>query len=86
MAGALSFANARGGVASVQTRIGMLYAEGVRKGRLSLSRFVKVTATNPAKLFGLRLGRTLHSPLNSAIARSHSSRAGSTLASGPDGR
>src|SRR5260370_16782159 len=53
MAGSLSFADVPGGVASVQTSIGMLYAEGVRKGRLSLSRFVQVTATNPAKLFGL---------------------------------
>ncbi len=86
MAGAVSFADVRGGVASVQISIGMLDAEGVWKGRLSLSRFVQVMATNPAKLFGLWLGRTLHSPLNSAIARSHSSRAGSTLASGPDGR
>ena len=53
MAGSLSFADVPGGVASVQTSIGMLYAEGVRKGRLSLSRFVQVTATNPAKLFGM---------------------------------
>jgi dihydropyrimidinase len=53
MAGSQSFADVPGGVASVQTSIGMLYAEGVRKGRLSLSRFVQVTATNPAKLFGL---------------------------------
>jgi dihydropyrimidinase len=52
-AGSLSFANVPGGVASVQTSIGMLYAEGVRNGRLSLRRFVQVTATNPAKLFGL---------------------------------
>jgi len=31
----------------------MLYSEGVRTGRISLSRFVEVLATNPAKLFGL---------------------------------
>jgi dihydropyrimidinase len=31
----------------------MLFSEGVRKGRLSLQRFVAVTATNPAKIFGL---------------------------------
>jgi len=53
MAGSLSFADVPGGVASVQTSVGMLYAEGVKKGRLSLQRFVQVTATNPAKLFGL---------------------------------
>jgi dihydropyrimidinase len=31
----------------------MLFSAGVRTGRLSLERFVAVTATNPAKLFGL---------------------------------
>jgi dihydropyrimidinase len=31
----------------------MLYSTGVRGGRISLSRFVEVTATNPAKLFGM---------------------------------
>lgn len=53
MAGSLSFADVPGGVASVQTSIGMLYAEGVAKGRLSVNRFVQVISTNPAKLFGL---------------------------------
>ncbi len=41
------------GVSNVQTSIGMLYAEGVLKGRISLSQFVAVTSTNPAKLFGM---------------------------------
>lgn len=49
----LSFADIPGGVSNVQTSIGMLYAEGVAKGRISLARFVAVTATNPARLFGL---------------------------------
>jgi len=31
----------------------MLYSEGVRSGRMSLSRLVEVTSTNAAKLFGL---------------------------------
>jgi dihydropyrimidinase len=31
----------------------MLFSEGVLAGRLSLSRFVEVTSTNAAKLFGL---------------------------------
>ncbi len=48
-----SFADIPGGVANVQTSIGMLYAEGVKKGRISLNQMVAVTATNPAKLFGL---------------------------------
>src|SRR5262249_50385804 len=30
-----------------------LFSEGVRKNRLSLERFVEVTSTNAAKLFGL---------------------------------
>jgi dihydropyrimidinase len=31
----------------------MLYTEGVRKDRISLPRLVSLTATNPARLFGL---------------------------------
>jgi dihydropyrimidinase len=49
----LSFAEVPGGVSNVQTSIGMLYAEGVRTGRIPMTTFVAVTATNPAKLFGL---------------------------------
>ena len=49
----LSFAEIPGGVSNVQTSIGMLYAEGVRAGRITMTTFVAVTATNPAKLFGL---------------------------------
>ena len=47
------FANLVAGFASVQTWYGMLYAEGVAKGRISLERFVEVSSTNPAKIFGL---------------------------------
>jgi len=49
----LSFAEVPGGISNVQTSVGMLYAEGVRKGRISVNQFVAVCATNPAKLFGL---------------------------------
>jgi dihydropyrimidinase len=31
----------------------MLYSEGVRSGRISLNRFVQLTSTNAARLFGL---------------------------------
>jgi dihydropyrimidinase len=48
-----TFADIPGGVSNVQTSIGMLYAEGVQKGRISLNQMVAVSATNPAKLFGL---------------------------------
>ena len=41
------------GVANLETQMPMLYSEGVRKGRISLSRWVEVTATNAAKLFGM---------------------------------
>lgn len=41
------------GMANLETMVPMLFSEGVRKGRLSLQRFVAVVATNPAKIFGL---------------------------------
>lgn len=41
------------GMAGLETMIPMLHAEGVLKNRLSLCRMVEVTATNPARLFGL---------------------------------
>ncbi len=50
---ALTVANLRPGVENLQTMLPMLYSEGVRSGRISLRRFVEVTATNAAKLFGL---------------------------------
>ncbi|MCI0435658.1 MAG: amidohydrolase family protein, partial [Gemmatimonadetes bacterium] len=37
----------------LQDQMPLLYSEGVRKGRISLERMVAVTASNPAKLFGL---------------------------------
>ena len=49
----LTFAEIPGGVSNVQTSIGMLFAEGVGKGRLTENQFVAVCSTSPAKLFGL---------------------------------
>lgn len=49
----LSFADIPPGLSNVQTSIGMLFGEGVAKGRMTESQFVAVTAANPAKLFGL---------------------------------
>ena len=40
-------------MSNLETVLPMLYSEGVRKGRLSLNRFVEVSATKPAQLFGL---------------------------------
>jgi len=41
------------GVPGVETRLQLLHELGVRRGRFGLSRLVELTATNPAKLFGL---------------------------------
>ena len=41
------------GMANLETVLPMLYSEGVGKGRLSPNRFVEVSSTNPAKIFGL---------------------------------
>ena len=41
------------GIPGVETRLPILFSEGVSKGRISPERFVALTATNPAKLFGI---------------------------------
>ena len=41
------------GQSALETMLPMLYSEGVRKNRLSLNRFVEVSSTTPAKIFGL---------------------------------
>jgi dihydropyrimidinase len=41
------------GLPGIETRLALLWSEGVEKGRLSPERFVALTATNPARLFGL---------------------------------
>ena len=45
--------NHRAGMSNLQMIRPMLFSEGVVTGRISAERFVAVTATNPAKLFGL---------------------------------
>jgi dihydropyrimidinase len=42
-----------GGVPGVETRLPLLYSEGVLKRGLSLSRLVEICSTTPARLFGL---------------------------------
>src|SRR5215469_2872201 len=49
----LDVTTARQGVADLETMLPMLFSGGVRTGRISLSRFVELTSTNPARLFGL---------------------------------
>ncbi len=49
----LSIEDLRPGVNNLQVMLPMLYSEGVRKQRITLERFVAVTSTNAARLFGL---------------------------------
>jgi dihydropyrimidinase len=51
--GSDDFTKIPGGAPGIETRMSLLYDGGVGAGRLSLSRFVELTATNPAKIFGL---------------------------------
>ena len=48
----LDIGHARPGVAELDTMLPLLYTEGVATGRLTLERFVALTATNAARLFG----------------------------------
>lgn len=41
------------GIASIETRLDILYSEGVCKGKITLPQLVALTSTNPAHLFGL---------------------------------
>jgi dihydropyrimidinase len=52
-AGQESFDRASPGCVDVETRLPIVYAEGVAKQRLSIERMAEVTATNPARIFGL---------------------------------
>ena len=47
------FSRIPNGVPGLETRMLYLFSEGVGKGRIDLQTFVAITATNPAKLFGL---------------------------------
>lgn len=49
----LTVETARPGAENLQVMLPMLYSEGVRTGKISLTRFVEVLSTNVAKLFGL---------------------------------
>lgn len=45
--------NVTGGTNSVETRMAIFWSEGVAKGKLSVEKFVDLTAAGPAKLFGI---------------------------------
>jgi dihydropyrimidinase len=53
MESGLDIHNLRPGVADLQTMLPVFYSEAVVKRKMSLSRFVAITATNAAKIFGL---------------------------------
>ncbi len=53
LAGKDRFDRCPNGIPGIEPRLNLLYSEGVRKGRLSLSQMVELTATAPAKQFGL---------------------------------
>jgi len=48
-----TFKDTANGVPGIELRVPLLFSEGVQKGRLDLNRFVALTATNHAKLYGL---------------------------------
>ena len=48
-----SFKNIANGVPGLETRLPLLFSEGVLKGRLTLNEFVALTSTNAAKIYGL---------------------------------
>lgn len=57
-AGKDDFRHVPGGVPGIETRLGLLHEFGVRRGRLTLSDWVRVCCTRPAELHGLtRKGR-----------------------------
>ena len=47
------FSKIPNGAPGIETRMSLLYDGGVRAGRISLNRFVELTSTAPAKIFGL---------------------------------
>ena len=53
LAPGLSFDRIPPGVSNLETLLPMLYSEGVRKGRITLSRLVEVLASAPARIGGM---------------------------------
>jgi dihydropyrimidinase len=51
--GANDFSKIPNGAPGIETRMSLVYDGGVRSGRISLNRFVELTSTAPAKIFGL---------------------------------
>jgi len=47
------FRHVPNGIPGVETRLPLLFSEGVGKGRIELTRFVELTSANPARIYGL---------------------------------
>jgi dihydropyrimidinase len=47
------FSKIPNGAPGIETRMSLVYDGGVRSGRISLNRFVELTSTSPARIFGL---------------------------------
>jgi dihydropyrimidinase len=52
-AGKDAFNKIPNGAPGIENRMELLYSEGVAKGRITLQRYVEVTATTPARIFGI---------------------------------
>ena len=51
--GRSDFSKIPNGAPGIETRMSLVYDGGVRTGRISLNRFVELTSTSPARIFGL---------------------------------
>ena len=51
--GRSDFSKIPNGAPGIETRMSLIYDGGVRTGRISMNRFVELTSTSPAKIFGL---------------------------------
>lgn len=51
--GADDFSKIPNGAPGIETRMSLVYDGGVRTGKISMNRYVELTSTSPAKLFGL---------------------------------
>jgi dihydropyrimidinase len=49
----VGFRHIPNGIPGLETRLALLYSEGVLGGRITLEKFVELTSTNPAKAYGL---------------------------------
>lgn len=47
------FSKIPNGHPAIENRMELLFSEGVQKGKISLNRFVEVSSTNAAKIFGM---------------------------------